>query len=74
MPVISRFYGLYNLVSVSKTLHKHLHTSAYHAAVFAVLYQFKNSANIGGYWSKRDAILSGILFIGATLLIASYML
>jgi RHS repeat-associated protein len=65
-----RNYGIstgssYNLVTIRKTLHKHLHTNAYHAAVYIVL---KSMASKYGSWTtKKYRIIAGLVFIGVLL-------
>lgn len=67
-------YGLtplvpYNLVTVKKTLHRHLHTNAYHFAVGMYLRICASKKR-----SKKDkkyAIIAGMVFIGIILKAAS---
>ena len=59
----------YNIVSIKKTLHKHLHTNAYHAAVEIVLTSCAAQKK-----SKKDrkyALIAGLVFIGIVLKTAS---
>jgi len=62
-------YSPYNLVTIKKTLHKHLHTNAYHAAVELFLRSFAYTKR--SYTDKNYAIISGLIFIGALLKSAS---
>ena len=69
-----RNYGIYpwdsyNLVTIKKTLHKHLHTNAYHAAVEIVLRSCAYRKRT--YSDKKYAIIAGLVFIGALLKAAS---
>ena len=62
-------WGIYNVVSIKKTLHKHLHTSAYHFGVYLFL---KNQELKGKNKSQRKAyVLSGLIVISVLLKIAS---
>ena len=59
----------YNIVTIKKTLHKHLHTSAYHYGVYLVL---KGLESRGKNKKQRKAyILSGLIIIGTLLKAAS---
>ena len=60
-----------NLVNIKKTLHKCLHTNAYHAAVTLVLLSMVS--NEYTYTNKKIAILTGLMFIGIMLRSASEM-
>ena len=55
----------YNLVTIKKTLHKHLHTNAYHAAVELVLRSCADKKR--SYSDKKYAIIAGLVLIGALL-------
>ena len=59
----------YNLVTIKKTLHKHLHTNAYHAAVEIVLRSC--AAQKRSWTDKKYAIISGLVLIGVFLKAAS---
>ena len=59
----------YNLVTIKKTLHKHLHTNAYHAAVELVLRSCAYKKR--SYSDKKYAIIAGLVLIGALLKAAS---
>ena len=59
----------YNLVTIKKTLHKHLHTNAYHAAVELVLRSCTYKKR--SYSDKKYAIIAGLVLIGALLKAAS---
>ena len=65
-----RNYGIstgssYNLVTIRKTLHKHLHTNAYHAAVYIVLRSM--AYKYGSWTNKKYCIIAGLVFIGVLL-------
>ena len=60
-------YSSYNIVTVDKTLHKHLHTSMYHAAVFT----FLRSCEISGRKNKRNSVIAGLAVISMILRTAS---
>ena len=59
----------YNLVTIKKTLHKHLHTNAYHAAIELVLRSCAYKKR--SYSDKKYAIIAGLVLIGALLKAAS---
>ena len=59
----------YNLVTIKKTLHKHLHTNAYHAAVYIVLRACAYTKR--SYSDKKYAIIASLILIGALLRAAS---
>ena len=62
-------YEAYNLVAISRTLHKHLHTSAYHYGVYLVLTALAIKAK-----NKKDRkyyLLAGLALIGTLLSAAS---
>ena len=59
----------YNLVTIKNTLHRHLHTNAYHAAVEIVL---RSCASTKRSWKdKKYAIIAGLVLIGVLLKAAS---
>ena len=58
-----------NLVTISKTLHKHLHTNAYFAAVDLCMASIKFTA--GGFTDTRLRIMAMLLTIAAILKVAS---
>ena len=62
-------YKAYNLAAISRTLHKHLHTSAYHYGVYLVLAAMASNAQ-----TKEDTkyyLLAGLIMIGTLLSEAS---
>ena len=62
----------YNLVTIKRTLHKHLHTNAYHAAVELVIRSFASKKH--SYSDIKYAIISGLVMIGALLKAVSRLL
>ena len=61
--------SLYNLVTIKKSLHKHLHSNAYHAAVELILRSCAYEKR--SYSDKKYAIIAGLVLIGALLKAAS---
>lgn len=59
----------YNLVTIKKTLHKHLLTNAYHAAVYVILKSCESK--VGSWTSKKYRIISGLVLMGVMLKSAS---
>ena len=57
-----------NLVLVKNTLHRHLHTNAYYAAVDMVLRAYANNKS-----DKKNAIISGLHLIGTILRLANML-
>lgn len=62
-------YEAYNLVVISRTLHKHLHTSAYHYAVYLFLVNCSIKAKNAS--DRKYSILAGLVIISAILSAAS---
>ena len=58
----------WTLGTIKKTLHVHLHTSGYHAAVYAFLYLCQYKAS-----NTRQRLIAGLVFIGGLLKVASSM-
>ncbi len=57
-------YGSYNIVSISRTLHKYLHTNMYHTTVYYVLLSSGNPPS-------QDDVLNALLLMRIVLLVAS---
>ena len=57
----------YNIVSIRKTLHKHLHTNLYHDSVFDLLKSIQKTSKDVKLQKKR--IIAGLVFIGTVLTI-----
>ena len=55
----------YNKISMKKTLHKHLHSNAYHMAVYIVIKSLELKS--GSFNTKKYRVISGLVFIGAIL-------
>ena len=51
----------YNTVLIKKTLHKHIHTSSYHVAVYLVLRSLEIKS--GSSNTKKYRVISGLLYI-----------
>ncbi len=64
-------WSSYNLVAIKKTLHVHLHTNAYFAAVELVLRSCAYTQSTRS--NKKYAIIAGLVLIGALLKTASRM-
>ena len=60
-----------NLVLIKNTLHRHLHTNAYFAAVDMVLRSYENSKKT--WIDKKNAIISGLKMIGILLKLANVL-
>lgn len=58
-----------NTVSIKKTLHKHIHTNSYHAAVYLILLSVSKSK--GSWYQKRQKLLAVLVSIGVLLSMAS---
>ena len=55
----------YNLVSLKKTLHRHVHTNSYHAAVYIVIRSLEGKS--GSYNTKKNRVIGALIFISAVL-------
>ena len=62
-------YEAYNLVAISRTLHKHLHTSAYHYGVYLILAALAIKAK--NKQERKYYLLAGLILIGTLLSAAS---
>ena len=58
-------YVSQNLVTIKKTLHKHLHTNSYHAAIYLIL--SATSKLKGSWYQKRAKILAVLSAVKNTL-------
>ena len=61
----------WNLVTISKTLHKHLHTNAYHAAVYSVLNACQKTTSKKS--EKKQRLKGGLILIASLLRATSAM-
>ena len=64
-------YGSYNIIPLKKTLHKHIHTNSYFAAVdfrLRLAAVIRNSTE-----GKREAIIAEIMYIGSILSVVNML-